>query len=76
MKEYRGIVRIECTRKAGCPQGLRNVQATCMACSEAVTRIVDLEGKILHESRALEAILETAPRDEQVNKKRAGKKQK
>jgi hypothetical protein len=56
MKEYRGIVRIECTRKAGCPRKLKqNVQAGCLDCPEAVTRIVDLVDKVMFEYRAPEA---------------------
>jgi hypothetical protein len=49
MTPYKGILRIECKRiKGGCPRNLReNVKPDCMDCPEAVTQVLDLEGKVL-----------------------------
>ena len=69
MTPYRGIIQIECTVKGECMRGVRkDVRADCTACPEAITRIVALDGKVLHESRALEAVPEAPP------VKKAGKK--
>ena len=55
MKPYRGIVRIECSRKAGCLKNLKkNVQAGCMDCPEAVSRILDLDGRVIYTYRSPE----------------------
>lgn len=57
MTPYKGIIRIRCETKGACALKLiDNVQADCMACPDAVTEVLDLEGKVLHESRALAAI--------------------
>ena len=46
----KGIHRIICTRKTDCPRGVKkNVQPYCISCPDALTQIIDLEGKIIYE---------------------------
>ncbi len=56
MKPYRGQFETECTIKGeGCLRNLRKgVQPGCMDCHKAITRIVDLDGKVLFEYRSPE----------------------
>ena len=51
MNSYRGIINIKCTRKSGCLRNLKtnDVQPGCMDCPEAVTRILDLDEKVIFE---------------------------
>ena len=63
MTPYKGIVQISCTKKKGpstgsgpkgCPRNLKvtDVQPGCMDCPEALTRILDLDGKVIFEYSA------------------------
>jgi len=70
MTPYRGIIQITCKKKSGPsasssgPRGClrpdrigkktNNVQPGCMDCPEAVTRILDLDGKVIFEYRSPE----------------------
>jgi len=55
MTPYKGILKIVCNAKKGCFKGLRdNMKPECTACPEGVTQILDLEGKVLFETKALE----------------------
>ena len=56
MTPYRGIIQISCTRKKGCLRNLKknNVQSGCMDCPEAITRILDLDGKVIFEYKSPE----------------------
>lgn len=50
MTPCKGIHRISCTRKNGCPRKLKkDVQPDCMDCQDALTQIIDLDDKILFE---------------------------
>lgn len=53
MKPYKGIIKIKCESKKGCPRKLKdNVAAGCIDCPEAVRQVLDLEGKVLSEYKA------------------------
>ena len=48
MKPCKGLIEIKCERKAGCLRNLKkDVAPGCMDCPEAMTTIIDLEGKPL-----------------------------
>ena len=51
MTPYKGIIQIICKKKKGCLKNLKvtDVQPGCMDCPEAVTRILDLDGKVIYE---------------------------
>ena len=49
MTPCKGIHRIVCTMAGGCPRKLKNIQFDCISCPEAVTQILDLDGKVLYE---------------------------
>ena len=50
MKAYRGRINIECTRETGCLKNLKeDVQPGCMDCPEAISKIIDLEDKVIYE---------------------------
>jgi hypothetical protein len=50
MKAYKGVIRISCKKKTGCLRNLhQDVQPGCMDCPEALTEILDLEGKVIYE---------------------------
>ncbi|MEA2014861.1 MAG: hypothetical protein U9N38_06115 [Thermodesulfobacteriota bacterium] len=52
MDAYRGIIRISCKTKS-CLRNLRhNVKPECMDCPEAITEILDLEGKVIYEYKS------------------------
>lgn len=52
MTPCRGLHRINCTRKSGCPGNLKkDVQPECISCPDALTEMVDLEGKVFFEYR-------------------------
>ena len=51
----KGIHRIICTRKTDCPRGVKkNAQPDCISCPDALTQIIDLEGKIIYEYQVKE----------------------
>jgi len=56
MIPYKGIIQITCKKKSGCLRNLKknDVQPGCMDCPEAVTRILDLDGKVIFEYRSPE----------------------
>lgn len=49
MTPCRGIHKITCRRKSGCTRKLEDVQPECISCQDALTQILDLEGKVLFE---------------------------
>jgi hypothetical protein len=56
MTPYRGIIQITCKRKSGCLKNLKvsDVQPGCMDCPEAISQILDLEGKVIYEYKSPE----------------------
>jgi len=64
MITYKGILQISCTKKKGCLRNLKkdDVQPGCMDCPEAITRILDLEGKVIYEYSAKGGTAKTGKR--------------
>lgn len=58
MNPCKGIHRITCLRKAGCARNLKvkDVQPECIGCPDALTEILDLEGKVIFEYRLKEKV--------------------
>ena len=76
MTPCKGIHRIVCTMAGGCPRKLKNIQPDCISCPEAVTQILDLEGKLLYEHRVFQSTLEETAQHSVPNKKRKGNRAK
>ena len=57
MTPYRGIIQITCKKKSGsgCLRNLKknDVQPGCMDCPEALTQILDLDGKVIYEYKEM-----------------------
>jgi hypothetical protein len=55
MKPCRGIHKISCERKSACPEGRKQVEPECIACSDAMLEVLDLEGKTIATHKAPQA---------------------
>ena len=52
---YKGVIRIICGTKGACPVKLKNdVVASCIDCPDAVTYVLDLDGRAVHIHKAKE----------------------
>ncbi|MBW2606141.1 MAG: hypothetical protein JRD05_00750 [Deltaproteobacteria bacterium] len=73
----RGIHEISCTRKSGCLRNLKakNVQPECMSCPDALTQILDLEGKVIYEHKIGKKVSRKGAKAQLPEEKVEGKKQ-